>query len=437
MRDPLTWSFSLTRLFGILIRVHLLFPLVAVGLILRVAFQKDVLPFLWVEACVLMLLLFVSVLLHEFGHCFGARAVDGDASEVLLWPLGGLASTEVPHTPRANFITTAAGPAVNLVLVLAACLVLAAASVTPSFKPWSDPYFPVAYNWSDHAWYGCKQGHDDFNKFTAYQTDEGGKYVSWYEVDEATHTDTKNQKVHEVPLHPDDVVLLKTEDGKLAKDYKYGPYGVCNDKEKKGPGVPVKAEELRRGGMWVVEVSRLFWLNWFLFFLNLVPAFPLDGGRLLQCLLWWRADYRQGTLTAIFVGFLMMLVFGVLSIVLYEPLVLGLALFMYVACRRQWILLETGGEESLFGYDFSEGYTSLERDQPQPAPPRRRQSWLQRWLQRRAERKMRREQEVREAEERRMDELLEKVQRVGMQGLTDEERRFLVRASARYRNRQE
>jgi Zn-dependent protease len=440
MRDPLTWSFPLTRLFGILIRVHLLFPLVAIGLILRVAFQKDVLPFLWVEACVLMVLLFVSVLLHEFGHCFGARAVDGDATEVLLWPLGGLASTEVPHTPRANFITTAAGPAVNLVLCLAACVVLAFATLVPSFKPWADPYFPVAWNWSDHKWYGCKQGHDDFNTFTAYQIVEDnkdGRYVNWYDVDEANKVETKtNKSVREVFLHPDDVVLLKSDDGKLVKDLKYGPYGVCNDKEKKGPGVPVKAEALGPHCLWVVQVSRLFWLNWFLFLLNLVPAFPLDGGRLLQCLLWWRADYRQGTLTAIFVGFLMMLVFGVLSIVLYEPLVLGLALFMYVACRRQWILLETGGEESLFGYDFSEGYTSLERDQPQPAPPRRRQSWFQRWLQRRAERKMRREQEQREAEERRMDELLEKVQRVGMQGLTEEERRFLIRASARYRNNQ-
>jgi Zn-dependent protease len=440
MRDPLTWSFPLTRLFGILIRVHLLFPLVAIGLVLRVAFQKDVLPFLWVEACVLMLLLFVSVLLHEFGHCFGARAVDGDANEVLLWPLGGLASTEVPHTPRANFITTAAGPAVNLVLCLLTCAVLAFGTLIPSFKPWADPYFPVAYNWSDGKWYGCKLGHDDFMTFTAYQTTEDGKpgkFVSSLEVEDRdgnlVEKDT-HKKVNPVALHPDDVVLLKADDGKLDKDH---PYGVCNDKEKKGRGVAVEAKQLQRGGVWVVQLLRLFWLNWFLFLLNLVPAFPLDGGRLLQCLLWWRADYRQGTLTAIFVGFLMMLVFGVLSIVLYEPLVLGLALFMYVACRRQWILLETGGEESLFGYDFSEGYTSLERDQPQPAPPRRRQSWFQRWLQKRAERRMRREQETREAEERRMDELLEKVQRVGMQGLTDEERRFLIRASARYKNRQE
>jgi hypothetical protein len=35
-----------------------------------------------------------------------------------------------------------------------------------------------------------------------------------------------------------------------------------------------------------------------------------------------------------------------------------------------------------------------------------------------------------------MDELLEKVQRQGLAALTDEERRFLTRVSAKYRNRQ-
>ena len=60
------------------------------------------------------MLLFGIILLHEFGHCFGARYVDGDAKEVLIWPLGGLAFVDVPHTPRALFIATAAGPAVNV-----------------------------------------------------------------------------------------------------------------------------------------------------------------------------------------------------------------------------------------------------------------------------------------------------------------------------------
>src|SRR5262249_18509444 len=98
-----------------------------------------------------------------------------------------------------------------------------------------------------------------------------------------------------------------------------------------------------------------------------------------------------------------------------------------------WILLETGGEESMFGYDFSQGYTSLERDQP--PPPRRRQSWWQRWKQQRTQRRIQHEQEVREAEESRMDEMLQKVQTHGMAGVTHEERRCLKRVSDKYRNR--
>src|SRR5712692_4399243 len=126
MRDPFTWSVPLGHLFGITIRVHVLFPLVAVGLILREAFPREgvSLPGLWLEACMLMAVLFVSVLLHEFGHCFGARMVDGDAHEILLWPLGGLAAIEVPHTPRANFVTALAGPLVNVLFFVASGLVL-------------------------------------------------------------------------------------------------------------------------------------------------------------------------------------------------------------------------------------------------------------------------------------------------------------------------
>src|SRR5205085_6798513 len=102
---------------------------------------------------------------------------------------------------------------------------------------------------------------------------------------------------------------------------------------------------------------------------------------------------------------------------------------------QQLIVLETGGEDAPFGYDFSQGYTSLEGTQQPPAttPRRKRLNWFQRWLQKRAAQKARREQEAREAEERRMDELLEKVQRNGIQSLSDEERRFLTRVSARYR----
>ena len=76
------------------------------------------------------------MLAHEFGHVFGARAVGGDGQEILMWPLGGLAYVDVPHTPRANFISTAAGPAVNLFLCVLCALFLLVVHSTPLQPHW-------------------------------------------------------------------------------------------------------------------------------------------------------------------------------------------------------------------------------------------------------------------------------------------------------------
>src|SRR5262245_32788603 len=124
MQDPFAWSVPFGRLFGVTIRIHVLFPVVAVGLILRAACEKDAPAGAWIDATALMTVLFLSVLLHEFGHFFGARSVNGDAQEVLLWPLGGLAAVDIPHTPRAHFITPLCGPAVNFVLAIGSLLLL-------------------------------------------------------------------------------------------------------------------------------------------------------------------------------------------------------------------------------------------------------------------------------------------------------------------------
>jgi Zn-dependent protease len=363
LSDPMRWSLPLGRLFGINIRVHILFPIVALGIILRVAFQKDgkepAFPAgAWQDMAMILGLLFVSVLLHEFGHCFAGRAVDGDAHDILLWPLGGLAYVEVPHTPRANLVTAAGGPAVNLLLCLLSGLLLV-------------------------LWLGY---HPLWNPF--------------------------------------DYVLRTEPNGGM----ELLPWGA----EKR---VPVA---FQGAGAAAIVLARLFWVNWVLLLINVVLiGFPLDGGRMLQAGLWRYLGYRQATLVAIFVGFVVMFVVGLAAIIWNELLALCLAVFIYIACRQEWMALESGSEEGPFGYDFSQGYTSLERDQVTAAPqPRRKQNWWRRWLQKRAANKMQREQEQREAEERRMDELLAKVQREGMGALTDEEKRFLKRVSDRYRNRQ-
>jgi Zn-dependent protease len=433
MRDPLTWSLPLGRLFGINIRVHLLFPIVALGLVGRVAYL-DPRPELWLQALLLMIMLFLVVFLHELGHCFGARAVDGDAQDIMLWPLGGLAYADVPHTPRANFIYTAAGPAVNVVLCLAAVLLLAACGFVPSFNPVADPYSLPLTSWAEpnSPVVASKDG-QHLAKFVGYQ-DADKKKVSSEKVgfkDDGTPyvLGEPDKILTPVTLKPEEVFIKSDKDGKLMKDENGLDYRW---KDKDDESNRVRAEAVPNG-LWVLQLSRFFWINWVLVLINLLPAFPLDGGNMLRCFLWWRSDFRHATLVALFTGFLIMFALLLVAIITMEPLVLCLAAVIFILGWGQWVRLETGGEESMYG-DFSQGYTSLEREQDTPRP--RRQSWFQRWLQKRAARKLQRELEEREAEERRMDELLEKIAREGKQSLTAEEQRFLTRVSAKYRNRQ-
>jgi Zn-dependent protease len=339
MRDPMTWSLPLGSVFGITIKVHILLPVVALGLILKAGLKEGAPADVWGYSAGLMALLFLSVLLHEFGHSFAARAVDGDSHEIMLWPLGGLASCDIPQTPRAHLITAMGGPLVNMILFLAAGGVLVYFHVYPPMNPWWDPY--------------------------------------------------------EMRLSP-------TSNG--------------------GGDVTVAV-----GVGWL---ARFFYINWLLFWFNIVLiGFPMDGGRIFQALLWPRMGFAASMRAAIFAGFVTALCVGVYSIAMESVLMGFLALFIYTTCRHQWLVLEHGGDEAMFGYDFSQGYTSLERE----APPRRRPNFWQRFLQRRAADKLRRELAEREGEESRMDMLLEKVQREGLHALTDEERRFLTRVSARYR----
>ncbi len=358
MHDPFAWSLQVGRPFGITVRIHWLFPFVALGFILHVALGKSegkTYPEgAWIDAAIFMGILFFSVLLHEFGHCFGARNVGGDGQEVLLWPLGGLANVELPNRPLAHFLTAAAGPAVNVVLAVLFGLVLMVVA-EDRFQPIWNPLptgFPMR---------------SDLGTVTL---------TTWAGVEKV--------------LSP------------------YAP---------------------------AVWVARACWINFFLLCMNLIPGFPLDGGRMLQAGLWPSLGYRQATLTAVFIGFAVVFGVGLYAIIFSSVLALCLALFIYFACHRQWVVLETGGEEGIFGYDFSQGYTSLERDHVQAPPAKPRLSWWRRWLQKRAARKLQRQQEQRDAEERRMDELLEKLHREGRQALTDEEQRFMKRVSDRYKNR--
>src|SRR5512135_3381819 len=62
------------------------------------------------------LALFMIVLMHEFGHALACRQVGGQANQIILWPLGGVAYVSPPQRPGAVLWSIAAGPLVNVVL---------------------------------------------------------------------------------------------------------------------------------------------------------------------------------------------------------------------------------------------------------------------------------------------------------------------------------
>ena len=61
---------------------------------------------------------FTIVLLHEFGHCIGARMVGGNHWEYpVIWPMGGLVPPTSPRTDKAVFTPIWAGFVFNLGLL--------------------------------------------------------------------------------------------------------------------------------------------------------------------------------------------------------------------------------------------------------------------------------------------------------------------------------
>jgi stage IV sporulation protein FB len=141
-RNPLMWlltgSVPLFTVFGIRVRAHASL-LVFIGLELLLSGVGGGLGMK--NAVVSMTILFGSILLHEFGHCFAARAVGGSGDDILMWPLGGLAAADPPRRWWPSFITTAAGPGVNLAI----CIVTGAAIAILSRTADAIPWFPFKY----------------------------------------------------------------------------------------------------------------------------------------------------------------------------------------------------------------------------------------------------------------------------------------------------
>src|SRR4030088_3519068 len=119
----MSWSLPIFRIAGIQLRIHITFLLLIAWLAFGYYAQGG--SAVAASRVIFVLLLFLCVVLHEFGHAFAAKAFGINTPDITLLPIGGVARLErMPEEPKQELIIAIAGPAVNVVIALCLFLVI-------------------------------------------------------------------------------------------------------------------------------------------------------------------------------------------------------------------------------------------------------------------------------------------------------------------------
>ncbi|HHP7236004.1 MAG TPA: site-2 protease family protein, partial [Desulfobacterales bacterium] len=218
------WSFKIGRFAGIDVYMHFTFLLLVSWVALIYWRQGQSLAA--VSAGVFFILVvFLCVILHEFGHALTARRYGIKTRDIILLPIGGLARLEkMPTQPLQELWVALAGPAVNVVIAI-------------------------------------------------------GLFV-WLKLTAS--------------LEPLQAMTLTT-----------GPF-----------------------------FERIMAVNIFLVVFNMIPAFPMDGGRVLRAILATRKEYARATQIAANIGQAIAVVFGFIGL-FYNPMLLFIALFVWIGASQE------------------------------------------------------------------------------------------------------
>jgi Zn-dependent protease/CBS domain-containing protein len=221
----MSWSLPIFRVAGIQLRIHITFLLLIAWLAFGYYAQGG--SAVAASRVIFVLLLFLCVVLHEFGHAFAAKAFGINTPDITLLPIGGVARLErMPEEPVQELIIAVAGPLVNVVIAL-------------------------------------------------------GLFVAG------------------------------------------GFQALLNPSNIEGGGL----------------IAQLLTINIMLVLFNLLPAFPMDGGRVLRALLATRLSYARATQVAANVGQGFAFVFGFIGL-LWNPFLLFIALFVYIGASQEAALAQ-------------------------------------------------------------------------------------------------
>ncbi len=113
------WSWKIGEFLGIGLYIHATFPLLLVlAAYPALVYGHNITAALGSIAFILVL--FLCVVLHEYGHAIAARRYGIKTQDITLLPIGGVARLErMPENPAQELVIAAAGPMVNVVIAAA------------------------------------------------------------------------------------------------------------------------------------------------------------------------------------------------------------------------------------------------------------------------------------------------------------------------------
>ena len=81
-------------------------------------------------------------------------------------------------------------------------------------------------------------------------------------------------------------------------------------------------------------LQRIMMVNLFIVAFNMLPAFPMDGGRVLRAIMATRLDYARATQIAASIGQTMAVALGIIGL-LYNPLLILVAVFVWIGAAQE------------------------------------------------------------------------------------------------------